>query len=393
MKICLTTESYRPTISGVAIFTENLAKYLTKHNHLVIVICPSLNRKTYLEKENQFKIYRLGSIPNPFRQGHRFVVWPWLIVWRIIKKEQPDIIHAQDPAAISLSALWVGRRLKIPFVVTNHFILDYVLAYLSFLKPFHLIIRLILRHFINSFYNRATAITCPSKFVFSYLKNLGVKKPFFLIPNGVNLAPFFVHYDKKSIRKEFNLRTELPVVLYAGRLDLDKSLPDLIKAIAIINQETMVQLVLCGDGKIRFKLEKIIKKTGIAKQTVLLGFVDRIKTLPRIYQLADVFVTPSAIETQGLVVFEAMASGLPIVAVQGSALDEVVIDHKTGLKAPPHQPKAIAKAIISILQSPEKARQMGQNGRKLVKKINLDNSLAKFVQLYRQCLKEKKESK
>lgn len=387
MKILITSESYYPNVSGVAVFSHLLSSNLQKRGHQVFIITPGLKNqpKIKLEKEGKVTIFRLKSVYNPFRKGYRFTVLPYLAVKKIITEVSPDIVHMQDPSPISLCALFISRK-KIPITITNHFSLDYVLAYFKlpqFLKNY---LAKFLTSYLRWFYNQARILTCPTVTTKKSLLNLGIKSPIVPISNGVDLEQFFPYYPKTDLRKKFKIPLNLPVVLYVGRFDKDKQVEVLISAIEKVLNKKEIFFILCGNGKQKRKYLDLINDLDLKKNTLVIGFLKHKDEMPKIYQLADVFATASPIETQGIVVLEAMASGLPIVGPNGGALPEAIKNDQNGYLFKVGNSDDLALKILTILEDENLRTQMGKESLKLVEKHEISQTFDKFERIYQECL-------
>ncbi|MCL5407307.1 MAG: glycosyltransferase [Patescibacteria group bacterium] len=363
MKILIATESYYPNISGVAVFAHNLARKMVASGHEVFVIAPSPKMIAYEEKVDGIKIFRLASKTNPWRKGYYISRWPFRRVGQIIQAVMPDIIHLQDPALISLASLRKARKMKIPVVVTNHFSLEYTISYLPSLKIIHPLFLKVLRTYLGWFYNRADLLTCPTKTVAANFLKANLKTRVEVISNGVDLSRFMPFYgDTLYVRRKFKIPENLPLVLFVGRLDVDKDLKTLIKAIPYVLKEVEAHFVIVGEGKIKTTLEQMVKKSQVSKNVTFIGFIPHDnEILPRIYQMSQVFINPCPSETQSIVVLEAQATGLPVVLANAGALPELVKDGVNGFLFKPSDELDLAKKINQILENTGKAQKMGES--------------------------------
>lgn len=384
MKILITSESYYPNVSGVAVFVHYLAQNLVKRGHQVFIITPGDKKQPKYKKEikNGVIIYRLKSVYNPFRKGYRFTLFPYVSVKKIINEINPDVIHMQDPSPICISALFICRH-KIPIIITNHFSLDYILSYIKLPKPFDQYLAEIFSRYLHWFYKYAAILTCPTPTVAKYLKAKNIHADAVAISNGVNLEQFFPYYgDMENFKTKYNIPPNKKMILHVGRFDKDKRIEVLIKAIPIVLKEKNVCFVLCGDGKEKEKYIQMIKNLKLEKNVVWVGVISHQKELPKMYQVADLFVTPSPIETQGIVALEAMASAKPIVGANAGALPELIKNNINGLTFKPGDEKDFAEKILKILKNDKMSLAMGERGLELVEKHSLEKTYNKFEEIY-----------
>lgn len=385
MKIVIGSESFIPNISGVSVHAELLAQNLAKSGHKVFVFAPSDSYKTYRDnKTADYTIIRIKSVPNPFRKGFRFGFLPQGDVSREIDKIKPDLVHLQDPTSICTALLKTATSRKIPIVVTNHFSLGYVISYLPFLKPFHGVIKKILQSHLTKFYNKCDYIFCPTETVKADLMKWNITKPIQAISNGVDLERFFSYSSPDAIRLEYHLPIN-PIVLYVGRMNVDKNLETIISAIPYVLKKINAHFLFVGGGDDLPKIIKQAKKLDVERQVTFLGPVPHdSEDLPQIYQVASIFAIASTIETQSIVTLEAMASGLPMVAANSGALPELVKDGVNGFLFPAKDPEIMADKIIKILLNDKLALNMKKAALTSVSKHQIQDCLALIENKYKE---------
>jgi glycosyltransferase involved in cell wall biosynthesis len=187
--------------------------------------------------------------------------------------------------------------------------------------------------------------------------------------------------DGTAARAKLNLPANAPVILHVGRLDTDKSVDIVIRAAAQPIRESEAHLLIVGDGRQKNHLIRLCRELRIEKRVHFTGYV-RPSDLPEIYRLANVFVTASEIETQGIVLLEAAASGLPIVAVKATCIPEIVHDHCNGFLINPGDIGAFGEAIHTLLTDPEWAHAMGREGCRIAEGHDIQNTWALHEKLY-----------
>lgn len=383
MTIILGSESFSPNISGVAVSTELLAEDLANKGHKVYMFAPSPKKKTYKdEKFKKYTVIRVRSYKNPFRKGFYVALMPYPVIKKIIKKINPDLIHIQDPAAISTALRKVAIKKKIPIIVTNHFTLDYIVSYLRWAKPIHPFIKKVMSVYLANFYNKCNVVFCPTETVKKDLKLWGVKVPIYAISNGVDLDRFFSYSSPSAIQIKYHLPLN-DIVLYAGRIDKDKNIQTLIEAIPEVIKKRDAHFVFVGSGDELPKYKKLVSKLNIDRYVTFLGWIDhKSMDFPELYQVATIFAIPSAIETQSIVTLEAMASGLPIVAANAGALPELVKNDKNGYLFNPKDSNEMADKIIKILENKQLREKMSKNSLEMVTTHTVETSFKKIISLY-----------
>jgi glycosyltransferase involved in cell wall biosynthesis len=182
-------------------------------------------------------------------------------------------------------------------------------------------------------------------------------------------------------------------VLHAGRLGHEKNVDVVLRAFARL-LETLPDYTLdiVGDGPARPNLVRLIRSLGIGQNVRMRGFMDR-SSLARAYRDYDAFVTASTIETQGIVLLEAMAAGLPVVGVDALAIPEIVRDGRSGRIVAPGDEAGIATALAEVLGDQEARARMGAAGREDVQPHLLPAVVDHLEELYGQVLEARKQSR
>lgn len=384
MRILIGSESFYPNVSGVAVTSWNLASYLARQGHQVAVLAPSIRPADALELYPEgFSVYRFSSIRNPFRKGFRVTVHPFKKILGIVQSWNPDVIHLQDPASICSCLARAARQCGVPVVISHHFTMDYIMSYLKLLKPIHNYSNAQLTKYLKEFYNRCAHVICPSQLVKKWLVSVGVATQVTVVSNGVNLERFYSYGSPELFRANLGL-PHLPIILYVGRIDREKSLDTLLKAAPLILKVRPAHFVLCGGGSLLGRFKKQAARSGLARHVTFYGQLEhQDDTLPRIYQLASCFVMPSCCETQSIVTLEAMAAGLPVVAAAAGALPELVADGKNGYLFNPGDARDLAHKAGLILDNPILAQQMGLHSIERVLKHDINLNMQQIEQIYK----------
>ncbi len=388
MKIVIGSESFAPNISGVATATELLATNLVKSGHQVWVFAPKHSFSKFTDQKlKDYTVIRFKSIKNPFRQGFRFTFLPKRKIFDQIAKIKPDIIHLQDPMSICSQLLAAGKKNGIPVVATNHFGLDYILSYLKFLRPVHRQVKLFFRLYLTRFYNKCDQIICPTETVKKDLLAWGIETPITAISNGVDLDRFFVHSSLASVKQKYHLPNK-KIILYAGRVDKDKKIEVLVRAVQLVLQEAEAHFVVAGAGDELKKMKKLADSLGVGKCISWIGWIDNsADDLVGVYQLADIFAITSPIETQSIVTMEAMAAGKPVVGPSAGALPELIRDGQNGFSFAPGNADELAAKLIILLKDQKLRLEMGQASLQLISEHQIESSLNKTLIIYNEILK------
>ena len=422
MKIAIASDIYYPQINGVAVFAHNLALGLAKAGHEVIVIAPSFNGKYHVEVENGVTTYHLTSARFPFypdqinkvpdkktflglpmpRLAYRNGIWwsvnPWSEVKHILNEFNPDIIHLQTAETIALAVMSYVRKYDVPLVSTGHAYPDNVTGQFKLLKP--KVIKkptdAVLRAYMASFLKHAEYATMPTEMAIGDLvpKNRRrFKVTVEALSNGVDLSEFNPGKPNPEVLKKFGISTgPKKRVLYIGRVDPEKSISNVVLAFAkALKKVPEAEMVIVGDGIDVNHLKKLVSELDLEKKVIFTG-----KILPpdliEIYRCGTLFATASETETQGIVLIEAAATGLPLIAVDEGAVGELCQDKRNGeLCQPGGDIDGIAKAMVKILSDDELRKKYSEQSIEVSKLHDLNRTLKRFEEIYHEAIKLKSE--
>lgn len=419
MKIVISTDIYYPMINGVAVFSRNLAAGLTKRGHDVLVLAPSISGdfESEYDEEYGFKVVRLSSkkmmlypdqinkVPEKkdflgmkmpqllYKNGLHVSYMPDLEIKRVLSEFQPDIIHNQTPGPVALAILRYARRHKVALVSTDHAYPDNLTQQVKLPELAKKPINAIMNAYFVSFLKRSDYATVPTEQVLTDC--IPKSKLFFRVPiealsNGIDLSRFAKGRVNHEIYERYDINPQKPTILYIGRVDPEKSLDVLMNAFIKVQEKVEnAQLVIVGDGTMRPKLEKMAEKAGISDKVVFTGRVIG-KDLPQLYRTGDVFAITSKTETQSIVLLEAMATGLPAVAVKAGAIPELVHNGENGYLCEADDVDTVAKSLICILQDKNLRETMSEKSLELIKKHDISYTLTRIEEIYHRVLDEKK---
>lgn len=419
MKIAITSDLYYPMTNGVAVFAHNLAKGLAKQGHEVLVICPSFKGRQYRVKRDGVTTMYLRSIRFPFypdqinkvpdgkeilgvplpRLAYRHGLWitvdPYPALKRVLNKFHPDVIHNQTAEMIAIAARRYAKKYDVPMVSTGHAYPDNITSQLKILKPIKRPLDAVLRAYMASFLKHSEYATMPTEMAIDDLvpkKRKSFKVTVEPLSNGVDLAQFGPKKAPLRIYKKYRLPTDRPIVLYVGRVDPEKSISNVVTAfLGVLEAVPEALLVIVGDGTDRRRLTDLVEALGIQQSVRFLGRVMPPDVM-EIYRTAQVFATASETETQGIVLIEAAATALPLVAVDAGAVRELCQHKKNGILCHPGDVEEMTDALVKILKNPDVRERYGKASLEIAKKHDLNRTLGRFVEIYEEAitLKDKK---
>lgn len=336
MEILHIYKDYYPVVGGIENHIKTLAEGQVANGHKVTVLVCSPYYKSSEEILNGVKIIKAGRLAT-------IASMPLSIAQPLaLTRLTPDIVHIQSPFPLGELANWFIRKGKTTVITYQ----SDVVRQKGLLKFYGPLLRRVLCN--------ADRIIVTSH---SYMEIspwlLPVRGKCDVIPLGIDISRFVLSRHNN---------TAAPMLLFVGRLRYYKGLDTLLRAMISLPD---VQLSVVGDGPMKENWQMLAKELGLDERVNFVGNVED-RDLPDWYKRADIFVLPSnsRAEAFGLVLLEAMASGLPCITTElGTGTSWIVQNGKTGLVVLPSNPQALAEAITSLLQDPPRRKMMGQAGR------------------------------
>ena len=387
MKILLGNDTYPPDVNGAAYSTRSLAKGLAQRDHEVHVLCASRSFRTGVVHRSGVVEHRMRSVPVPFHAGFRFSPPPFLYrrVLAEVERIRPDVVHAQGHFFIGRALIRAAKELGIPLVATNHFMPDNLVFYLGLPERAEkAVTEWAWRDFARVF-NQAGVVTAPTVFAAELAEKKGVPGPVLPISNGVDLSRFGPGNDGYAFKQRHGI-PERPTYTHAGRLDAEKRVDELIRALPLVQRSVDAQLVVIGSGHERRRLEDLTRKEGVGDRVVFTGFVSD-DELPGAYAATDVFVNAGIAELQSIVALEAMATGKPVVAADAGALPLLVRDGENGRLFEPGDVEGLASRLTEIFSDADERTRMGRESLRIVAQHGIGETLDAFEGLYEMVLK------
>lgn len=350
MNIGLFTDTYFPQVSGVSTSVLTLADQLEKQGHRVYIFTttdPSVKKNQYGIGEEK-RVYRFNSVPFASFKDRRVTYRGFFEAVQIAENLRLDLVHTQTEFSLGMMGKFVARQLDIPIVHTYHTMYE---DYTHYFLNGRLIKASGVAMLTRSYLKNIDAVIAPSRRVYKLLKNYQVKKPIKIIPSGVKVDNQFDKQEIEVIKKQFKINNKDKIILSLGRIAYEKNLDQLIDAFnKILPSYPDAKLVLVGDGPARSQLEDKVNQLQLENQVIFIGMVEHQK-INNYYHLADLFVSTSTTETQGLTFIEAMAAQRPFVAQRSEYLDDIVTSRKVGILVDDFQ--QLETAIKYYLNRPE----------------------------------------
>ncbi|MDO8880177.1 MAG: glycosyltransferase [Coriobacteriia bacterium] len=428
MRIAYFTDTYLPEINGVVTSLESHSRLLAERGHDIIIICPRY-RRSALSAVPGVQVKRYRSFSFVTNKDTRVALPSMASVARTLQRFRPDVVHVHTPLSIGVIGLATARLMRLPTLKTYH---TYIPDFMQYVE-LHRLLRLddfqdrvvnslifermfesgtwrrlaragatrrqalediasvadsvvgdlapteraqlsarVAWQFTRTLYNRADLVLTPSVTLKRELEAHGVTVPVECLSNGIDMSLVSVKDSYASSGR----------LLHAGRLGHEKNVDVVLKAFArLVAERPGSTLDIIGDGPAREGLVRLAERLGVADSVHMPGFMDR-HALGRVYGDYDAFVTASTIETQGIVLLEAMSAGLPVIGVNALAIPELVRDGRDGLIVEPGDEVALAGAMRRLLDDETLRREFGAACREDVRPHAIERVVTRLEGIY-----------
>ncbi len=373
MRITIFTNTYKPAINGVVRSITTFRNGLLERGREVHLITPQYDEDLKDEEPYVFRFPAVdltdsieAAIPLPFK----------LICDPLIHGLKPNIIHSQHPLLMGNLAAAYAKELNVPLIFTFHTRYDdYAQKHAPLIPELS---AAIIENMVQRYLRKCSHIIAPTPGTREQIEKYDVDVPITVIPTPIDLEPF-EKADPDLIRRKLELDQKF-ILLYVGRIAVEKSLGLLLKAFALIRKKhSKAHLLLVGQGPEEGKLKKQARELDIADDVRFAGAVP-FEEIPGYAAAADLFVFPSTSETQGLVLVEAMAAGTPVVAVEGPGQNDVLAGG--GGKLVEGTPEALSDAVLGLISDPEALKYLGDEAKKEAAQYNIPAAVDAMLAVY-----------
>jgi glycosyltransferase involved in cell wall biosynthesis len=347
MRVALFTETFLPKVDGIVTVLVLLMDHLIQRGIEFVVVAPKISKEMTSYKGQ--KVIGVPSVPFPLYPELKFGP-PTLSTYREVKQFQPDIAHFIHPTLVGTGGLMIAKRLKVPTLASFHLDLANMMRYfgLGFLEP-------LVWWYTRTNFNAADYTLAPSRLVQQDMLDHGVRNVG-LWRRGVDANAFHPRHADPAMRAQLtDGHPDEVVMLYVGRLSNEKQI-DRIRF--VLEQVPGTRLAVVGDGPARDDLQQHFAGTP----TRFMGYM-RGEPLWSAFASADMFIFPSAMETFGLVLIEAMASGLPVVTSRVGGVDDMVRPGVNGYVFNVGDTRGMIDGVRAIMSERSKCAVMGRNAR------------------------------
>ncbi|MGI5120815.1 glycosyltransferase [Marinactinospora thermotolerans] len=383
LRILIGTDTYPPDVNGAAYFTHRLAVGLAERGHDVHVVCASADGPPHVERAEGVTLHRLRSsrvVPHsPMRVAVPLGVDGHLS--RLITRLAPHAVHSQSHFTISRAVIRRARAAGVPVVLTNHFMPENLFAHAHIPPRLQAVSARLAWRDMMRVGLQADHVTTPTERAARLLREQGFARPVEVLSCGIDLERFRPRGQERAAARVRLGLPERDTIVFVGRLDEEKRIDELIRALREVLRHRDVQLALVGTGQREKELRALAQEIGVAGRVHFLGFVPD-EELPLAYVAADLFAIGGIAELQSIATLEAMSTGLPVVAADAMALPHLVRPGRNGHLYPPGDVATLARHLLDVLESPSRRAEMGAASREIVLQHDQRRSLDRFEELY-----------
>lgn len=376
------TDSYKPYVSGVVRSIETFRHDLERLGHRVYIFAPDYPGT--VQEEN---VFRFLSLPAPTQPDFFFPIPLSLRLSFKVNNLPLDIIHVHTPFLLGTLGSAMARRFNLPLFFTYHTLYQ---NYTHYIPMSQTISNQLVKRWNKNFCNRCDMIVAPSLFVKDLIEEGEVKKPVVVIPTGLNLDEYS-NNDRSWLKNKYGIKSGEKVLLHVGRLAREKNVEFVIEAVQKLLQKTTTpfKLVIVGSGPAENALKSLCRQYSIDEHVIFTGRVINDELL-NCFAGGDIFVFASGTETQGIVLVEAKASGIPVVALNAPCMNGILTDGLDGFLVDDQE--RFVDRVQYLLENDDIAREMGNNGKNNTASFSAPYLAEKLARNYYSSLLQKRDN-
>lgn len=382
MRLAYISDTYLPEFNGIVTAMVRHTEKLAERGHETLVLCPRYGDNDPAGPAGS-TVVRYRSWSAASNANTRVSVPAFRDIARQLRLFRPDVVHVHTPLTLGVAGVVVARALRIPLVETYHSWVPGFMQYASLSRllgidkgPRRTRDTMPSRLFTHLVYNPADLLLAPSEVLAQMLRDAALRPPARYQTNGIDLDEF-PPKDGWHLRKR---------IMHCGRLGFEKNAEVVLHAFSgFLHDHPEWELHLLGEGPAEPYLRSLINRLGIARSVRFEGFVSR-EHLSEAYRECDLYATASTIETQGLVVLEAQASGTPVVGVDALAVPEMARHGVSGIIVRPYDAQAMAEAFRALADDGALRERFGRAGIHDVRAHDLESAVDRLERTYGELL-------
>lgn len=380
MRVGLFSNAYHPLINGVVNSLEGIRRGLLESGHQVHLFAPKVRGYD----DDQPNVYRFASLEMSRRVSYPIPIPYSGKLFKMIRSLELDIIHAHHPILLGDVAASFAQQKQVPLVYTFHTQLEQYSHYIPLNQH---VVKGMARSRLARYLNKCQLVIAPSDGVRGLLDSYGVKSRVVTLCNAIDIERFAVSQSPpQSWRRSQGISEQAVVSLSVGRLGQEKNLDFLLKSFAQLSTSCEHVLVLVGDGSERESLQQLARDLEVADRVKFTGAIPY-ADMPTVYAACDLFTICSTTEVKPLVVLEALASGLPVLAVAACGTADT-LHHRIDGWLSPAQHAPYIEGWNTLIETPELRSELSLGARQTASAYSFDGYLRRLLGLYEETIEE-----
>jgi glycosyltransferase involved in cell wall biosynthesis len=359
MRILMISDVYFPRINGVSTSIQTFRRGLHAAGHETILIAPEYPGAA---ADHETAILRVPSRGVPRDPEDRAMKLGALRALRAeVERLEPDLVHIQTPFIAHYQGTALARALRVPVIETYHTYFEEYLHHYVPLLP-RAVMRFVARRFTVSQCNVLDALVVPSRAMEQALLDYGVQCPMHIIPTGMEMERF-AGGDGRRFRAQLGIAPGQPALVHVGRIAHEKNIEFLFRMFAqVVRSKPGAVFIVAGEGPALASCKAYVRSLGIVEHVRFVGYLSRERELLDCYRAGDLFVFSSKTETQGLVLLEAMALGVPVVSTAHMGTADIVNPQRGAYRAPDDESQ-FANIVVKLLDDAPRRAAMSAEAR------------------------------
>jgi 1,2-diacylglycerol 3-alpha-glucosyltransferase len=359
MRILMISDVYFPRINGVSTSIETFRRGLQAAGHETLLIAPDYPGGKSADEEGILRVPARGVPRDP--EDRAMQLRAIRALRPHIQRLQPDLVHIQTPFIAHYQGTALARALRIPVIESYHTYFEEYLHHYVPLMP-RALMRFIARRFTVSQCNVLDALVVPSRAMEQALVDYGVRCPMHIIPTGIEMERF-AGGNGARFRAQLGIAPEQPVLVHVGRIAHEKNIGFLLRMFAqVVRAKPQAVFIVAGEGPALISCKAHVRSLGLEPRVRFVGYLSRERELLDCYRAGDLFVFSSKTETQGLVLLESMALGVPVVSTAHMGTADMV-NPLRGAHAAPDDEAEFARIVVRLLDDPVRRAAMSAEAR------------------------------
>src|SRR5262245_3759247 len=379
MRVLMISDVYFPRINGVSTSIQTFRRDLHELGVQTLLITPQYPhgeqpadpsirrvRSRFVPRDPEDRMMRRGDIR---RLLSELYAQPW------------DVVHIQTPFVAHYAGLELARRLEVPVIETYHTYFEEYLHHYVPLLPRRLM-RFVARHFTRSQAESVDRLIAPSRAMRDALTAYGVRTPIEIIPTGLE-ADRFELGEGAHIRERCGIAPERPVLVHVGRIAHEKNIDFLLRMLVRVRTEIPeILLLIAGEGPALEHCRRLAADLGLAANVHFAGYLDRRRELLDCYRAGNIFVFASRTETQGLVLLEAMAQGVPVISTAHMGTIDILGPGRGCVVVEEHEQKFAAE-VVRLTRDALLRKRLGREAQAYAATWSAREQAGRLLELYR----------